>query len=302
MFGSSCRLTLVAALCFLPASAPAALQAPALAVCKEAVIEDNPMWTLITLRFTGDPQLESRPWKASRRLELTVKEAHLPVYNQAFQSSGKLVSEVGLEQLTNNEVRLIMKVAAGTDVTVYKRRMLAGNTTEYAVLFEVPPDPSLGNGPLGWPVRGRLSSKYGWRLHPILHRHRMHTGIDIAVPEGTPIHAAGAGRVAYSASNGGAGLCVIIEHGGGRRSSYAHCSKLKVKAGQTVKKNQLLALAGSTGLSTGPHVHFSVTQDGKQVDPLRLLGGMAQASRTKADKKPAKRKKKPEHDHDHTHD
>lgn len=261
-----------------PAPAPGAGS-----VCLDAAIEDNPQYTLITLKFSGDPQLESRPWKASRRLNLTVLGALLPAYNQAFVSQGKLISEVALEQLPDQEVRLGMKVAAGTEVTVYKRRTPGQNAVEYAVLFEIPPDPVHGHGPLQWPVHGRLSSKYGWRLHPILHEHRHHSGIDIAVPEGTPIKAAQGGKVVYAASKGGAGLCVIIEHGNGRRSSYGHCSKLKVKAGELVKQNQVVALAGSTGMSTGPHVHFSVTENGKQVDPMKLLGAH------------------PGHKHDHKH-
>ena len=244
-------------------------------VCREALVEDASKWTLITLKFTGDPQLESRPWKASRRLMLMMKDARLPAYNQNLPSKGKLVEDAILEQLPGDEVRLNMKVAANIDVTVYKRRTAGSNTTEYAVLFEVPPDPAApGGGSLGWPVHGRLSSKFGWRLHPILHEHRMHSGIDIAVPEGTPIHAAQGGRVVYSALRGGAGLCVIIEHGGGRRTSYAHCSKLKVKEGDTVTQDQVLALAGSTGLSTGPHVHFSITQNGEAVDPMGALGAI----------------------------
>lgn len=267
-------------------------------VCLDAAIEDNPHYTLITLKFSGDPVLESRPWKASRRLNLTVKGALLPAYNQVFASQGKLISDVALEQLPDQEVRLAMKVVAGTEVTVYKRRTPGQNAVEYAVLFEIPADPVHGgHGPLQWPVHGRLSSKYGWRLHPILHEHRHHSGIDIAVPEGTPIKAAQGGKVVHAGNRGGAGLCVIIEHGNGRRSSYGHCSKLKVKLGDVVKQNQVVALAGSTGMSTGSHVHFSVTENGKQVDPMKLLGahpGHKHEDEHKAAKKKAKKAKKQE--------
>lgn len=288
---------LLAALFFVLASLASAeppLPAVDRAVCLEAAIEDSRHWTLITLKFSGDPEIQSTPWKAARRLELLVKNALLPSYNQAFVSSGKLVSEVALEQLPPRDVRLMMKVVPGTEVTVFKRKTPGAPTVEYAVLFEIPQDPAHPHptGPLDWPVHGRLSSKYGWRMHPILHEHRMHSGVDIAVPEGTPIHAAQGGRVVHAASKGGAGLCVIVEHANGFRSSYAHCSLLKVKKGDVVAKNQVVALAGSTGLSTGPHVHFSITENGHQVDPMRLLGGSPADGHKhgkKSSKKPAQK-------------
>jgi murein DD-endopeptidase MepM/ murein hydrolase activator NlpD len=126
-------------------------------------------------------------------------------------------------------------------------------------------------GKLLMPVSGRLSSKFGMRNHPILRRSRMHTGQDIAAPSGTSIKAAAAGTVITSGRMGGYGNVVIISHGGGMTTLYAHCSRLLVKAGQKVSRGQTIAKVGSTGLSTGPHLHFEVAINGKKVDPRKYL-------------------------------
>lgn len=95
----------------------------------------------------------------------------------------------------------------------------------------------------------------------------MHTGIDIAAASGTPIKASGDGRVVSASYRNGYGNTVIIDHGGGVTTLYAHCSKLYVKAGQSVKQGEKIAAVGSTGLSTGPHVHWEVRINGKPVNP-----------------------------------
>lgn len=124
-----------------------------------------------------------------------------------------------------------------------------------------------------WPLnpRGWVSSPFGMRYHPILRQHRLHTGIDIAAPTGTSIIAAEEGRVVYSGWLGGYGLTVIIDHGGRVSTLYAHASQLLVSAGQIVSRGQLIARVGSTGLSTGPHLHFEVRRNGEPVDPRPLL-------------------------------
>ena len=122
-----------------------------------------------------------------------------------------------------------------------------------------------------WPLHGRLSSRFGWRIHPIYHRGRMHKGIDIAVPTGTPIKAAERGRVLWATWKGGSGLCVIVEHPNGLHSYYMHCSKILVKRGQWVSRRQVIAKVGETGLATGPHLHFSLQRDGDMINPLKYL-------------------------------
>jgi murein DD-endopeptidase MepM/ murein hydrolase activator NlpD len=123
-----------------------------------------------------------------------------------------------------------------------------------------------------WPVTGYwISSYYGWRHHPILGYDRFHSGIDYAAGYNVPIKAAESGRVIFSGVNGGYGNCVIIDHGGGVSTLYAHCNKLLVKQGDIVVKGQQIALVGSTGLSTGPHLHFEVRVNGQTTDPLNWL-------------------------------
>jgi len=130
-------------------------------------------------------------------------------------------------------------------------------------------------GKIGWPAPGyyKITSPYGYRTHPILKKKKLHTGIDIAVPSGTAIVAANAGKVIYSGYNGGYGNTVIIDHGGKISTLYAHNSKLLVKVGDEVEKGKTISKSGSTGLSTGPHLHFEVRENGQHVDPMKYLTG-----------------------------
>jgi murein DD-endopeptidase MepM/ murein hydrolase activator NlpD len=123
-------------------------------------------------------------------------------------------------------------------------------------------------GRLRMPIQGRLTSPYGYRIHPIYNVRKLHTGMDIAAASGTPIHAAGDGVVVFSGRWGGYGNCVILDHGGGTATLYGHCSRLAVPNGQNVTQGQTIAYVGSTGLSTGPHLHFEVRRDGHPVDPM----------------------------------
>jgi murein DD-endopeptidase MepM/ murein hydrolase activator NlpD len=130
---------------------------------------------------------------------------------------------------------------------------------------------SLGSGQLSWPLRGRISSPFGWRMHPLLKRKKYHTGIDIAVPTGTPVKAADGGIVLVSGWQGGYGNFVAIDHGKGISTCYGHNSRLLVRAGERVEKGERIAISGSTGLSTGPHLHFEVRVNGNPVNPLGYL-------------------------------
>jgi murein DD-endopeptidase MepM/ murein hydrolase activator NlpD len=122
-----------------------------------------------------------------------------------------------------------------------------------------------------WPVRGRISSSFGRRVHPITGDVRNHSGIDIALPQGNPVRAAQSGKVIHSGWIRGYGYTVIIDHGGGISTLYGHNSALLVRAGQSVGRGDTIARVGSTGLSTGPHVHFEVRQNGVAVNPMNWL-------------------------------
>jgi murein DD-endopeptidase MepM/ murein hydrolase activator NlpD len=116
-----------------------------------------------------------------------------------------------------------------------------------------------------WPVHGVLTSPFGWRWG------RMHEGIDLAVPSGTPVVAAAAGTVIVAGWMGGYGNLVVIDHGNGIATAYGHNTSVAVSYGQSVAQGQLISYSGSTGHSTGPHVHFEVRVNGSPVDPLGYL-------------------------------
>ena len=128
-----------------------------------------------------------------------------------------------------------------------------------------------GTGQLAWPVSGVITSDFGWRNHPIFGRQILHSGIDIGVDEGTPVHAADGGTVVFSGWMDGYGYAVVIDHGNGISTLYGHNSDLAVSEGQSVSKGTVIAYAGSTGNSTGPHVHFEVRVNGDPVDPQGYL-------------------------------
>lgn len=124
-----------------------------------------------------------------------------------------------------------------------------------------------------WPLNGyrTVTSSFGMRLHPLAGVWRLHTGIDISAPRGTPIHATKSGRVIISAYGSSYGNYVSISHGGGDSSLYAHMSSRAVSAGQDVKQGQVIGYVGSTGSSTGNHLHFEIKINGSRINPLKVF-------------------------------
>ncbi len=128
-----------------------------------------------------------------------------------------------------------------------------------------------GSGTMMWPYRGEITSPFGWRTHPIFGDARYHSGLDIAADYGDTVVAADDGVVAFAGWLGGYGNAVIIEHGNGISTLYGHNSQLIVSEGQSVRKGQPISYIGSTGYSTGPHLHFEVRINGQETDPLAYL-------------------------------
>ncbi len=126
-------------------------------------------------------------------------------------------------------------------------------------------------GGLIWPVRGPITSPFGWRTNPIWHTREFHPGIDIAVATGTPVKAAAAGIVSYAGWLTGYGNVVIIYHGSDVSTLYAHLERYVVRKGQSVHQGQVIAYSDNTGWSTGPHLHFGVYVGDKPVNPLKYL-------------------------------
>lgn len=135
---------------------------------------------------------------------------------------------------------------------------------------------TVGTGQWYWPINSTLiTSRYGSRMHPILGYERFHAGVDINANSGAPIYAADDGTVARATFDNSYGNYVMITHGNGYTTVYAHCSGLAVSAGQTVSRGQVIGYAGETGLASGVHLHFEVRYNGSTMDPISLYPGVA---------------------------
>jgi murein DD-endopeptidase MepM/ murein hydrolase activator NlpD len=128
-----------------------------------------------------------------------------------------------------------------------------------------------GSGKLALPLHASVTSPFGWRRHPIFGVKKFHTGIDLAGPNHSQIRAADSGNVLYSGWYGGYGKVVIVSHGKGMATLYAHLSKAAVATGQNVSKGDVIGYEGTTGFSTGPHLHFEVRVNGKPNNPLNFV-------------------------------
>lgn len=128
------------------------------------------------------------------------------------------------------------------------------------------------------PVQGEITSEFGNRIHPISGEQSFHDGIDIGASMGDPVQASKGGTVISAGEDGGYGNCVVIDHGNGELTRYAHLSEINVQVGDSLQTGQQLGKVGSTGNSTGPHLHFEIIKDGTPVDPLAVLNGKAPLS------------------------
>lgn len=169
---------------------------------------------------------------------------------------------------------------ATADLEKYKAIYEAAEAAEAALIkenanaFSYSANPiKYTGGKFAWPVPGsqRITSYYGYRIHPVYKTRKFHTGIDIGAGYGLDIIAGGDGTVTLAATNGGYGKCVIINHGSGLTTLYGHCSTLLVSVGDKVTKGQVIAKVGSTGVSTGPHLHYEVRVNGSTTDPLQYV-------------------------------
>lgn len=250
------------------ASAAAAWPETAAPRVLRAALEADGERAAVVMRFSTEPRVTCTADDRARTLVVDFQPARPPAA-QLF-TAHELVEAAGVEPLPDG-CRVVLKVRRDTAVNVLRSAPDASGFTCAIVVADEIGDLGPGGQALTWPIRGRVSSKFGMRMHPILHEERMHKGIDIAVPHGTPVRAMRGGTVKFAGWNGASGLCVVLDHGNGLETTYKHCSKLRVTAGGRVKRHQIIGEAGSTGMSTGSHVHFMVTDHGKQVDPARLM-------------------------------
>lgn len=168
-----------------------------------------------------------------------------------------------------------------SDIAAFEKALAAQEAAEAAAREEIrrltqttSQTTTYTGGAFAWPsVSSYITSPYGTRTHPVTGNIKTHTGLDIGAAHGTNIFAAADGTVLVSGWNtGGYGNYVVIDHGGGITTLYAHCSSLLVSAGQKVSRGQVIAKVGSTGMSTGPHLHFEVLKSGAHTNPMAYLG------------------------------
>lgn len=207
---------------------------------------------------------------SKQKLENERKELAIIVENQTRESrtlqNTKKIRENFVAKLSTQEQELQSKIdKINAEYDAINKQILelaqSGIQTTYI------------GGQLAWPVPGytRITSPYGTRLHPILGRYKLHTGVDISAPLGANFIAVNDGIVVKAEYNGNYGNMVMINHGGGISTLYAHGSEILVKAGEQVTRGQPVLKIGSTGLSTGPHAHFEVRINGSTVDPLPYI-------------------------------
>jgi murein DD-endopeptidase MepM/ murein hydrolase activator NlpD len=194
------------------------------------------------------------------RLEdgLSVEDKFDLVYEPG--ASGRLVY-VGLDRVARADVELL-KWTDGKEVVWINGDGVGGEQSQG----------------MRMPVNGRVTSGFGSRFHPILGYVRMHAGLDLAASYGSPIKAAADGRVVSSGWSGGYGNLVKIAHAGGIQTMYGHMSRIVARAGSMVHQGEVIGYVGSTGLSTGPHLHYEVLKNGRPVDPrsVKLAAAPAQ--------------------------
>jgi murein DD-endopeptidase MepM/ murein hydrolase activator NlpD len=133
------------------------------------------------------------------------------------------------------------------------------------------PEATGSGAPMQWPVAGQITSPFGERKNPMGAGDDFHPGLDIAADEGAPISAAAAGRVISAGPDGGYGNLIVVDNGNGITTRYAHCSQIFARVGESVLPGQTIGAVGSTGHSTGPHLHFEVRVDDRPVDPAQFL-------------------------------
>lgn len=165
---------------------------------------------------------------------------------------------------TKLEVTSLSEVIAGS--------LTPGDQTDrYGIYMQTCGNRQCYGSPFDFPWLGHVTSPYGYRIHLLTGEKDLHRGIDIGAAEGTPIQALQDGRVVSAGNAGDYGLCVVIEDGDGYQSRYAHCGSLSVSAGQEVKRGDVVATVGSTGSSTGPHLHLEVTHNGQYLNPYYFV-------------------------------
>ncbi len=225
---------------------------------------------LVKIIYSSDQEILKELEKAHKELEAKKKEvetlqAELTASKSTAVSQKSTIEAKKAEIAKSNEEteKMIDELQADADALVATIQSTGSSSTNSVYT----------GGELLWPTPSTsyITSKFGYRIHPIYGYRKFHTGIDIGAYSGSAIVAANSGTVILSGWNGGYGKCIVVDHGGGITTLYAHCSSLLVGYGQTVSRGQQIARVGSTGNSTGPHLHFEVRLNGAYKNPLNYV-------------------------------
>ena len=175
------------------------------------------------------------------------------------------------DDICNEKKNLLTRTTANKNALIKMEKQLEIQEAEVTRILESYKYGTAPSGKFAWPVAARIISGYGNRYHPIFGYNRFHSGIDLAAPYGTLVKAADGGQVVQAGYFGGYGYSVMLYHGGGFATWYAHLSSINVSMGQFVQRGQVIGLVGSTGWTTGPHLHFEVRINGAPQDPRAYL-------------------------------
>ncbi len=220
------------------------------------------------LQQMTDAKTELENKKAEKELNLEILENKQSEYNSKIALRNQKINQI------DSDVEAARAQADKEDAAMADLRNQLANMSQSGQASSTSSGPSVASyGSMQWPsaTSKTITSPYGSRFHPIQKRTKFHTGIDIGAASGTAVLAAESGKVIMARWNGGYGNCVVIDHGGGITTLYGHNSSIKVSVGQKVSKGQTIALVGSTGNSTGPHIHFEVLINGKYTDPMAYV-------------------------------
>ncbi len=235
----------------------------------------------------ANPQMKSEVLQIGQELNLVVPKPYLNVltkeklkytrgipyetkveYDKNLWSWQSRVKKKGVYGIKEVEAVVTKKNGVEIEREILKERVLKEPQARI-VVRGTRTVPSRGTGRFIWPLKGRITSPFGWRWWR--YGREFHYGVDIAAPYGTPVRAADSGTVTFRGWRGGYGRLIIIEHGNGYSTYYAHLSSYEVKLGQAVEKGEVIGRVGSSGRSTGPHTHFEIRKNGEPVNPLSFF-------------------------------
>lgn len=234
----------------------------------------------VKLIYQADQQILTNLQAEAQRIQQQKAEIELQKNQIALLTQQLLAQKQQFQAQLTSQQQLIQRLKTDKQALEAAQAQLASDSRSIGILIQrqvaaanktILPNGIFGTGQLTYPSEAEITSPFGWRTHPILGSSRFHSGLDFGADYGEAIRAADNGVVIFAGWYGGYGNAVVINHGKGITTLYGHTSKLFVTEGQSVQRGEVIADAGSTGLSTGPHLHFEVRKDGEPIDPMNFL-------------------------------